>query len=99
MITVPISRLYLGAHSLDQVMQGLFIGTSVSVLYTQGGLKQFIIKLLLSKQTKYKILFIAIIISMHILYIFGYYINHEKKIKHQEAAKVWLANYRVKCGK
>jgi membrane-associated phospholipid phosphatase len=49
MIAVSVSRLYLGAHSLDQVMQGLFMGTSLSILYTQAGLKQFIIKLLLSK--------------------------------------------------
>jgi membrane-associated phospholipid phosphatase len=49
MLAVSVSRLYLGAHSLDQVMQGLFMGTSISILYTQGGLKQFITKLLLSK--------------------------------------------------
>jgi membrane-associated phospholipid phosphatase len=43
MIAVSMSRLYLGAHSLDQVVQGLFMGTSLSILYTQGGLKEFII--------------------------------------------------------
>jgi len=32
-ILVPISRIYLGAHSLNQVFYGLFMGLSLNILY------------------------------------------------------------------
>jgi membrane-associated phospholipid phosphatase len=32
-ILVPISRMYLGAHSLNQVFQGLAIGLAMCLLY------------------------------------------------------------------
>ena len=49
MLAVCTSRMYLGGHSLDQVMQGTFLGISLSILYVHGGIKEFI-KDLLVKQ-------------------------------------------------
>jgi len=47
MIMVSVSRMYLGAHSLDQVVHGLFIGIALSLVYVQGGLREQIKKLII----------------------------------------------------
>jgi membrane-associated phospholipid phosphatase len=39
-IFVPFSRIYLGAHSINQVLQGLFLGFCMVYLYSWGGLKK-----------------------------------------------------------
>jgi hypothetical protein len=41
-IFVPMSRMYLGAHSLNQVLQGVFFGSVMVVLYQFCGLKYLI---------------------------------------------------------
>lgn len=38
-IMVPLSRMYLGAHSLNQVLQGLFMGLTMVYLYKFSTLK------------------------------------------------------------
>ena len=47
---VSISRMYLGGHSLDQVIQGLFLGISLSLLFVHGGLKETIADLLVKQK-------------------------------------------------
>ncbi len=86
--------MYLGGHSLDQVIQGLFLGISLSLLFVHGGLKEIIADLLVrQKQKKYKDLFVAIITFMHILYIWAYMENIKKTKQNKKSAKVWLKNY------
>lgn len=50
MLGVSISRMYLGGHSLDQVIQGLLLGISISLLFVHGGLKEAIADLLLKQR-------------------------------------------------
>jgi len=38
-ILVSMSRMYLGAHSLNQVIQGVFFGFAMVILYQFCGLK------------------------------------------------------------
>jgi len=100
MVVVSISRMYLGAHSLDQVVQGLFLGLSLSILYVHGGLKEFIRDLLIKQRRKEnKIILAVIIVSMHILYIWAYWANNQNTFKNKIAAKIWVKNYNTKCGK
>ncbi len=40
MVFVPMSRMYLGAHSLNQVMQGLSLGFTMIFFFKFCGLKQ-----------------------------------------------------------
>lgn len=35
-VLVPVSRMYLGAHSLNQVLEGLILGTGMCLLYRLG---------------------------------------------------------------
>lgn len=39
MIFVPMSRMYLGAHSFNQVLQGVFLGLVMVLLYRFCSLK------------------------------------------------------------
>jgi membrane-associated phospholipid phosphatase len=50
MVAVSVSRMYLGGHSLNQVIQGLYLGIALSSLYCYGGLKSFITNLLLKQK-------------------------------------------------
>ena len=50
MLGVSVSRMYLGRHSLDQVIQGLFLGISLSLLFVHGGLKEIIADLLVKQK-------------------------------------------------
>ena len=50
MLGVSVSRMYLGGHSLDQVIQGLFLGISLSLLFVHGGLKEIIADLLVKQK-------------------------------------------------
>jgi hypothetical protein len=91
---VCASRMYLGGHSLDQVAQGLFLGLCLSVLYVYGGIKEFIRDLLIKqRRSTYKYLLTAIIVGMHLLYIWAYWANHRKAHEHKKAAKIWVKNY------
>lgn len=100
MTAVSFSRMYLGGHSLDQVIQGLFLGLSLSILYVHGGLKEFIRDLLIKQGRKtYRTMLYVIIGSMHVLYIWAYWANNQHAIEHKKAAKVWVKNYNHKCGK
>lgn len=77
MVAVSISRMYLGAHSLDQVVQGLFLGLSLSILYVHGGLKECIRDLLIKQGRKgHRIMLFGLIGAMHVLYIWAYWANN-----------------------
>ncbi len=67
--------MYLGAHSLNQVIQGLFFGFVMVILYQFCGLRDSIEKYLenfhSSPGQKWK----KIIFCFHLLYIIGFVIN------------------------
>jgi len=79
MVGVSISRMYLGGHSLNQVIQGLFLGISLSCLYCFGGLKSFIAKLIIKQRySYYKKLLFTILLCMHLMYFYAYWNNTQK---------------------
>ena len=39
---VMLSRLYLGGHSIDQLVLGFLVASSISIIYAYGGLKDFL---------------------------------------------------------
>jgi membrane-associated phospholipid phosphatase len=91
---VSTSRLYLGGHSLDQVMLGLYMGIALSLLYSHGGLKQLIQQQLISSKTsKTSLIFVGLCV-MHLLTLAGYWINESKQKSHRQEAKVWMTNFR-----
>lgn len=96
---VSTSRLYLGGHSLDQVMLGLYMGIALSLLYSHGGLKQLIQRQLLGSRTSSTGLILAGLAAMHLLTLAGYWMNEWKQKSHRQEARVWMANYKEKCGK
>jgi hypothetical protein len=92
--------MYLGGHSLDQVIQGLYLGISLSIIYSHGGLKELIRDLLIKqRRINYKIRLIAIIVSMHLLYIWAFWANNIKTVEQKKTSKIWVKNYNQKCGK
>lgn len=70
-----MSRMYLGAHSLNQVIQGVFFGFLMVILYEFCGLKQtiesFLKKFNSTPGHKWK----KLIILLHLMYIAGFMIN------------------------
>lgn len=74
-IFVPMSRMYLGAHSLNQVLEGLLFGSCFCVLFRLG-LKDLIHRFLAefnhNKRCK------LVIISMHILSIIPFVIHMDE---------------------
>lgn len=94
MVVVSVSRMYLGAHSLDQVVQGLFLGISLSILYVYGGLKESIRDLLIKQGRKgHRMMLFGLIAGMHVLYICAYWANNQAAVRQKKAAKVWVQNY------
>ena len=70
---VPTSRFYLGAHSLNQIIQGLSLGFAMTVLYLVGDgkkyLKFFLYNFSSSKRLKLFVVF------CNVLYLGAYYFN------------------------
>lgn len=78
MVSVSLSRMYLGGHSLNQVIQGLYLGISLSSLYCYGGLQNFITNLIVKQRsTYYKRILIAIIAAMHLMYVYAFWKNRQ----------------------
>lgn len=69
-ILVPISRMYLGAHSLNQVLEGLIFGIFFCLLYVLG-LKHIINKFL--TEFNHSKLCKIFIISLHVLSIIAFF--------------------------
>lgn len=90
-ILVPMSRMYLGAHSLNQVLEGLIFGMFFCLLFNLG-LKNLIHKFLAEFNHNKKVK--GFIIALHILSLIPF-------IKHmdEELPENWLANIHKKCFK
>jgi undecaprenyl-diphosphatase len=83
MVMIPISRMYLGVHSLNQILFGLSMGTVFLVLFKyvyQRALYELFWKFLLGEKRKIKFVgvFILHILTIVIPIIF-YQINHDQR--------------------
>lgn len=74
-----ISRMYLGGHSLDQVVFGFLVAIALGVMYEFGGLRQVISRSLLtinSHATKIKIiLFVSV---LQLINVVSYFYNGDQ---------------------
>lgn len=95
-----MSRMYLGAHSLNQVMQGLFLGFTMIFFFKFCGLKQQLESYLKNFSSEPNKKWIKFIIVMHVLYILSFMIN-EADINpyHKPIPQLWIKNIRKKCNK
>jgi len=75
MIFVPISRMYLGAHSLNQVMQGLSLGLAMVVFFKFCGLKNQIEMFLKNFNSEPRLKWKKVIIAFHVMYILSFLVN------------------------
>ena len=95
---VMISRMYLGGHSLDQVVFGFIVAIAVILIYGYGGGKEFISQTLLTfndTKTKAKILAFLSVIASASFYIF--FTNKNKRPIFINNFKVWQKNFNQKC--
>lgn len=71
---MPISRMYLGAHSLNQVLEGVLLGLAMSLLYVlvlRGVIGRYLLEF--NKDGVWKL----VILGCHVLYFIPY-IGHRK---------------------
>lgn len=73
---IMLSRMYLGGHSLDQVIFGFVVAACVVVLYDCGGLRRKISQLLLSfDKHETKIAVVKIITCLYVIAVAVYFAN------------------------
>lgn len=72
-ILVGISRLYLGAHSLNQIILGIFLGLFMNCLYYICGLDLQITEMLENFNTEPRLGWKKYIILFHGLYFLAYF--------------------------
>lgn len=71
-ILVPMSRMYLGAHSLNQVLEGLTLGLACCLLFTftlKRNIQQYLNEF--NENNMWKL----IIVGCHILYVIPFFVN------------------------
>lgn len=82
-VMIPISRMYLGVHSLNQILFGLSLGTVFLILYKyiyQKALYELYWEFLLMPAKKLKLLGIALLhIIVIMIPIIFYYINSKQR--------------------
>lgn len=69
---MPLSRMYLGAHSLNQVLEGLLLGLGMCLLYYLK-LKRLIFKYL--KEFNSKLIWKIVLIGFHLTYLIAFLIH------------------------
>lgn len=75
-IFVPMSRMYLGAHSLNQVIQGVSLGLIMVCLFAFCGLREKIFEYLNNFNTTPGHKWKKLTIVLHILYIIPFVLNY-----------------------
>ena len=88
-ILVPISRMYLGAHSLNQVLEGLVLGACSSLLFRLG-LKDMLHRFLV--EFNHKKIWKVMIISLHILILIPFLMHMDEELPEKQ-----LENIHEKC--
>lgn len=76
---VMASRMYLGGHSLDQIIFGFIVASCLAVMYEFGGLRKHIGQALVNfKKPKAKKIVLILVVSAHILAGLVYFKNLHK---------------------
>ena len=74
---VMISRMFLGGHSLDQVIFGFIVAGCVIIVYEMGGLKQKISDMLINfNKISTKTFLFRLMIACHIIALWVYMSNY-----------------------
>lgn len=71
-IFVPMSRMYLGAHSLNQILEGLLLGSTLNILYLfylKEKIQMFLVSFNTNRKWKY------MIFGLHFLCLLPYFMN------------------------
>jgi hypothetical protein len=95
---VMASRMYLGGHSLDQVVFGFIVASCLAVMYEFGGLRRQISQALVSfNKPAVKRVVVTLVVSAHALAGLVYFKNLHKDSGFLNSFKVWRENFREKC--
>lgn len=89
--------MYLGAHSLNQVVQGMFLGLCMSFLYLHGGLRHQINDFLSNVLTKRK--WWCTVLLLHSLYLLAFFFNANFDIHSPQAQAKWAKQILIKCNR
>jgi membrane-associated phospholipid phosphatase len=95
---VMISRMYLGGHSLDQVLFGFIVAACLSIIYEFGGIREKIAELLVrfsQSQVRKKVL--AFCFLAHFLAIAIYFRNLSRDESFYSDISDWMGNFKNKC--
>jgi membrane-associated phospholipid phosphatase len=96
---VPLSRLYLGSHSLNQVVYGLFNSLCFLVLYRyilQKSIYKLFVKFLQGKIKRKMVIMISIMFGVAVLTSF---IIYSVNINHRKFSNKYLAEIYSACNK
>lgn len=74
-VLVPSSRMYLGAHSLNQVVFGVSMGLAMNCLYFLCGLKELIGRFLQNFNTEPLLGWKKYMLLFHALYFVTYFMT------------------------
>jgi hypothetical protein len=90
--------MYLGGHSLDQVIFGFIVAISVILIYGYGGGKEMISYTLLNfHDNKIKAKLVAFLITIASLSFYIFFANKNKRPVLINNFKVWQKNFNQKC--
>ena len=97
-ILVMISRMYLGGHSLDQVVFGFIVAISLALIYGYGGGKELISYTLLNfEDNSIKAKLIAFLSCIAGISFYIFFDNKTKRPVFISNFKVWQKNFNHKC--
>lgn len=95
---IMLSRMYLGGHSLDQVLFGFIVAACVVLIYDCGGLRKKISQLLLNfHKASVKLEVVKIISALYLIAALVYFANQFREEGFKGLFKVWKANFNKKC--
>lgn len=93
-----VSRMYLGGHSLDQVLFGFIVAACLSIIYEFGGIREKIGELLMKfKEGTTKKTVIAIFLFAHFLAFLIFYRNLNRDQSFFADMQTWIDNFKEKC--
>lgn len=97
-LLVMLSRMYLGGHSLDQVVFGFIVAISLGIMYEFGGLRLVISNSLLKindHSTKIKVLIFTL--ALQLVNVLSYFYNGDKGKSFSKEFKLWQKNFNKNC--
>ncbi len=97
-LLVMLSRMYLGGHSLDQVVFGFIVAISLGIMYEFGGLRLVISNSLLKindHSTKIKVLIFTL--ALQLVNVLSFFYNGDKGKSFSKEFKLWQKNFNKNC--